>query len=84
MPRIYFELHQDGTCVSDLHIGEVGEVAAARVEAARALVDIARGVLSGAIWQDTSIEITDDVGRVVLWADIYFSADRPEPRPALN
>jgi hypothetical protein len=43
-----------------------------------------RGVLSGAIWQDTSIEITDDVGRVILWTDIYFSADRPEHRPALN
>ena len=30
------------------------------------------------------IWITDNVGRVILWADIYFSADRPEPGPALN
>ena len=84
MPRIYFERHEDDICVSDLHVGEGGEVATARVGAARALVDIARGVLSGVIWQDTSIEVTDDVGRVILWADIYFSADRPEHRPALN
>ena len=81
MPRIYFELREDGTYVSDL---QVGEVETARVQAARALVDIAKDVLSGTIWHDMSIEIKDDVGRAVLWADIYFSADGLEPGPALN
>ena len=84
MARIYFEIREDGTCISDLHVGEVGGVETARVKAARALVDIAKDVLSGVIWRDMSIEIRDEVGRAVLWADIYFSADQPEPRPPLN
>ena len=84
MARFYFEIREDGTCVSDLYVREGSGVETARVEAARALVDIAKDVLSGAIWQDISIEIRDEVGRAVLWADIYFSADQPEPRPPLN
>ena len=84
MARIYFEIRDDGTCISELHVGEAGGIETARVKAARALVDIAKDVLSGVIWRDMSIEIRDEVGRAVLWADIYFSADQPEPRPPLN
>jgi hypothetical protein len=84
MARFYFEMREDGTCISDLHVGEGCGVETARVAAARALVDIAKDVLCGAIWQDMSIEIRDEVGRAVLWADIFFSADQPEPRPPLN
>ena len=84
MARFYVEIREDGTCISDLHVREGSGVETARVTAARALVDIAKDVLSGVIWRDMSIEIRDEVGRAVLWADIYFSADQPEPRPPLN
>jgi hypothetical protein len=41
-------------------------------------------LLSGAVWEDVTFEIRDDMGRAVLWADIRFLADQPEPKPSLN
>ena len=80
MARMSFDNREDGSYVSDL---EDGETDAVRVKAARALVDIAKEVLSGAIWEDVTFEVRDDMGRVLLQADI-FPAGQPEPKHALN
>ena len=76
-----FDNREDGPYASEL---EVGETDAARVKAARALVDIAQEVLSGAIWEDVTFEVRDDMGRVLLQADIFFPAGQPEPKHSLN
>ena len=75
-----FDTREDASCASDL---EEGETDAARVKVARALVDIAKEVLSGAIWEDVTFEVRDDMGRVLLQADI-FPAGQPEPKHSLN
>ena len=75
-----FDNREDASCASDL---EDGDADAARVEVARALVDIAKEVLSGAIWEDVTFEVRDDMGRVLLQADI-FPAGQPEPKHSLN
>ena len=80
MARMSFDNYEDGSCVSDL---EDGETDTARAEVARALVDIAKEVLSGAIWEDVTFEVRDDMGRVLLQADI-FPAGQPEPKHSLN
>jgi hypothetical protein len=81
LAHILFDNYEDGTCASDL---EDGETDTARVEVARALVDIAKEVLSGAIWEDVTFEVRDDMGRVLLQADISFPARQREPRHSLN
>ena len=73
MARVYPEAGEDGSSISDL---EDDELETARVEAARALVDIAKELLSGAIWEDVTFEVRDDMGRAILRADISFSADQ--------
>ena len=80
MARMSFDNREDGSCVSDL---EDGDADTARAEVARALVDIAKEVLSGAIWEDVTFEVRDDMGRVLLQADI-FPAGQPEPKHSLN
>ena len=80
MARMSFDNREDASCASDL---EDGETDTARAEVARALVDIAKEVLSGAIWEDVTFEVRDDMGRVLLQADI-FPAGQPEPKHSLN
>jgi hypothetical protein len=76
-----FDNGEDGSCASYL---EDGETDLTRVEVARALVDIARELLSGAIWEDVTFEVRDDMGRVLLQADIFFPAGQPDPKHSLN
>ena len=80
MAHILFDNYEDGACASDLDDSETDAV---RVKVARALVDIAKEVLSGAIWEDVTFEVRDDMGRVLLQADI-FPARQPEPKHSLN
>ena len=80
MARMSFDTREDASCASDL---EDSDADAARAEVARALVDIAKEVLSGAIWEDVTFEVRDDMGRVLLQADI-FPAGQPEPKHSLN
>ena len=81
MAGMSFDNREDGSCASGL---EDGQTDAARVEVARALVDIAKEVLSGAIWEDVTFEVRDDMGRVLLQTDIFFPAGQPEPKHSLN
>jgi hypothetical protein len=76
-----FDNGEDGSCASYL---EDGETDLTRVEVARALVDIAKELLSGAIWEDVTFEVRDDMGRVLLQADIFFPAGQPDPKHSLN
>lgn len=76
MARTYFDVCEDGSCISDL---EDGEVEPARMQIARALVNIAEELLSGSIWEDVTFEVRDDMGRFFLRADIFFPADQLEP-----
>jgi hypothetical protein len=81
LAHILFDNYEDGACASDLDDSETDAV---RVKVARALVDIAKEVLSGAIWEDVTFEVRDDMGRVLLQADIFFPAGQPEPKHSLN
>ena len=80
LAHILFDNYEDGACASDLDDSETDAV---RVKVARALVDIAKEVLSSAIWEDVTFEVRDDMGRVLLQADI-LPAGQPEPKHSLN
>jgi uncharacterized protein DUF6894 len=71
MPRYYFDVQDNGSSSIDETGHEFASVNEARLEAAKALGEIARDILPGLSVRQISIEVRDDRGPV-LSASLRF------------
>ena len=85
MPRFFFDTRDNDLVLED----EVGldypDLEAVKVEAARALAELARDVIPGSLKRELAIEVRDELGPV-LKARLTFEAliVRPDWRPAAS
>jgi hypothetical protein len=73
MPRYYFDSDDDGdqSIVDDIGV-ELPDLDAVKLEASRALADLARDVLPGSIRRELSVSVRDRLDRPVLKALMVF------------
>ena len=77
MPRYFFDIYDDIKVIDSDGL-VLGDLTAARNEAARALAEAAKDLLPGdGPHKDLLISVRDDTGAVVLTAKLSFSAEPP-------
>jgi hypothetical protein len=73
MPRYFFSSHDGDVFIGDDIGGEYPDLEAVKVEAAKALVELARDVIPGSVKRELSIEVRDELGPVLI-ARMTFEA----------
>ena len=77
MPRYYFDSHDgDQSIVDDIGV-ELPDIDAAKLEASRALTDLARDVVPGSIWRELCVSVRDELNRPILKVVMTFEVISP-------
>jgi uncharacterized membrane protein len=73
MRRFFFDSRDNGTFTEDDVGVEYGDLEAVKVEAARALAELARDVIPGSTKRELAVEVRDEQGPVLI-ARMTFEA----------
>ncbi|TPJ71847.1 hypothetical protein [Mesorhizobium sp. B2-7-1] len=72
--RFYFDTYEGGTLVRDEEGLDVVDLAAAKLQAAKAVVDVAKDLVPKVQIGTVAIHVRDTEGRVVCTAEVNFEA----------
>ena len=76
MPRFYFDMREDGTVIPDEEGLELESLDVAKHEAAVSAVDIGRSQLPHGKVRETTVEVKDEKGFVLITATISLAVRR--------